>query len=122
MFDARSVPALRAVAVGAKTTVRDAETLIRLIKERHWTELANEISVRRAPDGKGGWLALPTMSIAMALVARLAAHGDEACQTLEREWRERWSDLALHAPDLVAIDLVLAEALIVGTLAEEPHE
>ena len=82
-----------------------------------------QIAARRHPDRKGGWLALPAMSASLALVARIAARGNEACRSFERGWRDRWADLARQAPDLASIDLVLAEALIAGAdrtrLAEE---
>lgn len=115
MFDARSVPAIRTAAMAARTTTRAAEMLLR---QRHLPELVDEISARRPPEGKGGWLGLPAMSIAMALIARLAARGDDDCRRLERERRDMWSELASQAPDLVAIDLVLAEALIAGAQAK----
>ena len=54
------------------------------------------------------------MSASLALVARIAARGDETCRSFERGWRARWADLARHAPELASIDLVLAEALIAG--------
>ena len=57
-------------------------------------------------------LALPAMSASLALVARIAARGDEACRSFERTWRGCWTDLARRAPDLTGIDLVLAEAHI----------
>ena len=82
-----------------------------------------QIAARRHPDGKGGWLALPAMSASLALVARIAARGDEACRSFERGWRDCWAGLARQAPDMAGIDLVLAEALIAGAdrtrLAEE---
>jgi hypothetical protein len=74
-----------------------------------------QIAARRHPDGKGGWLALPAMSASLALVARIAARGDETCRSLERAWRDRWTDLARQAPEMTSIDLVLAEALLAGT-------
>jgi hypothetical protein len=52
------------------------------------------------------------MSASLALVARIAARGDEACRSFERTWRGCWTDLARRAPDLTGIDLVLAEAHI----------
>ena len=52
------------------------------------------------------------MSLSLALVARIAARGDEACRSFERGWRARWTDLARQAPDLTSIDLVLAEAIV----------
>jgi hypothetical protein len=66
------------------------------------------------------------MSAGLAIVARIGARGDAACQSFERHWRERWTDLARQAPDLTSIDLVLAEALVAGAdrarVAEESHD
>jgi len=109
MFDARHEPPMRAAAVSAKTLVQTAEMVIR---HSCRPELADAIAARK-PSGNNRWLALPTMSIAMALLARLAARGDSNCATLERDYRGKWGNLALYAPELVAIDLVLAEALVV---------
>jgi hypothetical protein len=61
------------------------------------------------------------MSIAMALLARLAARGNSKCNMLEREYRGEWANLALYAPELVAIDLVLAEALVTAA-NRQPEE
>lgn len=118
MFDARSKPAMRAATIFAKTITGAAE---RLIAQSRYPHLADAIAARR-PDGASSWLALPAMSIAMALVARLAARGNARCSALEIEYRGKWSDLALGAPDVVAIDLVLAEALVVGALSKNPEE
>ena len=79
-----------------------------------YRDAAALITARRHPERKGGWLALPAMSASLALVARIAARGNEACQAFERGWRPRWADLARQAPELASIDLVLAEALIAG--------
>jgi hypothetical protein len=117
-FDARNSGALRASALVVKSVTRTAELLI---EESPNPELAELIEARRPGAGKGGWLALPAMSIAMALTARLAARGNARCGTLESEYRGKWANLALHAPDLVAIDLVRAEALLVGALPEKPE-
>jgi hypothetical protein len=66
------------------------------------------------------------MSAALALVARIAARGDAACQSHEWVWRELWAGLASRAPDMAGIDLVLAEALIAGAdparMAKESDE
>ena len=40
---------------------------------------------------------------------------------LEREYRGKWANLALYAPELVAIDLVLAEALVTAA-DRQPEE
>jgi hypothetical protein len=118
MFDARYEQPIRATASVAKTITRTAETFI---GQSAYPDLTDAISARHPAEGKGGWLALPAMSIAMALLARLAARGNRNAAMLEREYRGKWSNLALHAPELVAIDLVLAEALV-ASLADHPEE
>jgi hypothetical protein len=118
MFDARYEQPMRAAASNANTIMRTAETLIRQSAQ---PDLADAISARHPPEGKGRWLAMPALSIAMALLARLAARGNRNAAMLEREYRGKWGNLALHAPELVAIDLVLAEALV-ASLADHPEE
>ncbi len=112
MFDARRSAELTRAAREATSIVRSAE---RLVAVSPYRAAMAQIAARRHPDGKGGWLALPAVSTALALVARIAARGDEACRSFERGWRDCWAGLARQAPDLVGIDLVLAEALIAGT-------
>jgi hypothetical protein len=85
-----------------------------LVAASIYRDAAALITARRHPERKGGWLALPAMSASLAIVARIAARGEEACQAFERDWRHRWTDLARQAPRLASIDLVLAEALIAG--------
>jgi len=109
MFDARRH--LAGPARDAAVVVRDAEQLVTASPYR---EAAALITARRHPERKGGWLALPAMSASLALVARIAARGNESCQAYERRWRPRWADLAWQAPELASIDVVLAEALIAG--------
>ena len=41
---------------------------------------------------------------------------------LECDYRGKWANLALYAPELVAIDVVLAEALVVAALTEKPEK
>jgi hypothetical protein len=110
-FDVRRRPALRRAALDAASVLRTAEGLIRASR---YPWLIRQVAARRHPDGKGGWLAVPAMSAALALVARLAARGDDVCRERERAWRELWVGLASRAPDLVGIDLVLAEVLMSG--------
>lgn len=114
MFDARDKTVVRAATASAKAAALLVKTLINQSRTPH---LADAITARLPREHKGGWLALPAMSIAFALMARLAARGNPKCRALEREFRGEWIVLVQHAPHLVAIDLVLAEALIVGALA-----
>jgi hypothetical protein len=118
MFDARNTPPMRAAAAVARTVARAAG---QLISHSHYPDLADAITARQ-PKDKGGWVALPAMSIAMALLARLAARGNSNCAVLEREYRGKWANLALHAPELVAIDVVLAEVLVAAAVAEKPNQ
>ena len=119
MFDTRNTPPMRAAAVVARNVYRVAE---QLISQTRYPDLAEAITARQPAQGKGGWLALPAMSITMALLARLGARGNSNCAMLEREYRRKWANLALCAPELVAVDLVLAEALVVAALTEKPEK
>ena len=111
MFDARRTPELTRAAEHATSVVLSVE---RLVGASSYRRAVSQIAARRHPGGKGGWLALPAMSVSLALVARISARGDEACRSFERAWRGRWTDLARQAPALTSIDLVLAEALVAG--------
>lgn len=102
--DVFRTPALARAAHDAATVVSSAERLLSASPYRH---AAAQIAAQARSDGQG---ALPAMSASLALVARIAARGDEACRTFERTWRSRWTDLAWQAPALAGIDLVLAEA------------
>lgn len=73
--------------------------------------LRAQIEARRGSNGPD-WLSLPAASSALAIIARLAARGSEICQRMSKRFRPQWVHLASAAPDLVIIDLVLAELLI----------
>lgn len=109
LFDARKTPKVRRAADRAMSVIAIAQGLIR---ESRYPSLTRQLAARRPLDGLDGWLAVPAMSAAFALVARLAARGDTRCQAREKMWREMWAGLASRAPDLVAIDLMLAETLM----------
>ena len=94
MFDARHEQPMRAAAAFAKTIARAAEALVR---HSCAPDLADAISARQPAEGKSGWLAMPAMSIAMAILARLAARGNANCSMLEREYRGKWKPGAVRA-------------------------
>lgn len=73
--------------------------------------LSAQLEARRGVNG-ADWLSLPAASSALAIVARLAARGNTNCQLMAQRFRPQWVLLASAAPDLVTIDLVLAELLI----------
>ncbi|KYK15284.1 MULTISPECIES: hypothetical protein [Streptomyces] len=64
----------------------------------------------RGPDE--AWMRVPQLSLGCALIARLAAAGDQRAVKLERVLRPLWTSVAAHAPDLTAVDLALAECLV----------
>ena len=70
------------------------------------------VRARRHPTADHGWRVMPAWSIGMAIVARLAAHGIVAGDQLTPDSARAWEDLAQVAPDLVTIDLILAELLV----------
>lgn len=107
LFDHRADSGLREVSKAAAVVV---QTVLRLLPDE--PRLRAQIEARKNPDGKGGWLAIPAASAAFALLARLAARGDSACANAEQRFRPNWERLAESAPDLVTIDLILAELLI----------
>jgi hypothetical protein len=101
LFGALGTPELTRAAQDAAPVIRSAA---RLVADSPYRRAAAQITARR--------LALPAMSLSLALAARIAARGLEPCRSFERTWRPRWTDLARQAPDLTSIDLVLAEAHI----------
>ncbi|WP_241480260.1 hypothetical protein [Nocardiopsis halotolerans] len=78
-----------------------------------------ELLEPRYTVGASRWRNLPAASLAMALTARLAARSVPAFVSLAQAQRALWGDLARHAPDLVRIDIVLAELALAG--AERAH-
>ena len=61
-----------------------------------------------------GWLALPTLSLALAFVARLAARGHAPLEQQLSRTLPHHATLARSAPRLVTIDLLLAEFILTG--------
>lgn len=109
LFDARGTEPAKKVARMARHIVLTAH---RLIARSRLPRLADQLVARENREESPGWFALPAASAALALLARLAAHGDADCRVAEQALRPEWFRLAVIAPDLVAIDLVLAELLI----------
>ncbi|MFB9726234.1 hypothetical protein [Haloechinothrix salitolerans] len=110
LFDQRLTADARAAGNAARHSLSAADELI---ARSYHPELAKHVAARRHGD-RGGWRLLPAVSSAIAMVARLAARGDEAAAQCEARLRAEWLHLAAIAPKLVTIDLVLAELLIKG--------
>lgn len=99
----------------AHNVLREGERLLRMIGD---AATQDAFDARRHPTRTGGWHVIPAVSMALALAARHAARGNaDAVRWLLREQRA-WTDLAAVLPQLVTIDLIIAE-LVVGRRAEE---
>jgi len=107
LFDRRAEDGVWQVGGMASGIVRNALSVV-----AGHPRLCAQVAARRGDGGAGEWLALPAASAALAIVARLAARGDVRCQRMEQLYRAKWRRLAMGAPELVTIDLVLAELLI----------
>jgi len=111
----RRHPSLQWLVTNAHNVLRESERLIRMIGDPT-TQAA--LYARVHPTRNRGWHIVPAISIAYALAARHASRGHpEACGWIVKQ-RRPWSDLAEVAPQLVTIDLIIAE-LTVGRRAEE---
>lgn len=107
----RRHPHLEFLTRNARTILREGERLIRMIGH---SGTQRAFDARRHTIRTDGWQVIPTISMAFALAARHAARGHEdATKWMHREQRV-WADLAKVAPQLVTIDLIIAE-LTVGT-------
>lgn len=99
----------------ARSVLKEAERLIRIIGD---DATQRALTARLHRTRTGDWHVVPALSMAFALAARHASRGNhEALKWVIREQRP-WEDLAEVAPELVTIDLVIAE-LTVGRRIEE---
>ena len=83
------------------------------VLKRRSTRLDSLIRARITRDGV---LALPALSFALALTARLAAHGDPNAARLYERLGQHHAQLARHAPLFTSIDIVRAEAALIGEI------
>jgi hypothetical protein len=88
-----------------------------IIRDWQWDAALTLLKARADAQNRGGWLSLSAQSISFALVARLAAEGDEhAKKHLDSNFRH-WLALAECSPQIVTVDLVLAEAMALAAFA-----
>ena len=91
-----------------------------ILRDWNWDSALALLQARADDQDRGGWLSLSAQSAAFALVARLAAQGDEqASMHLDTNFRH-WLALAQCAPQIVSTDLVLAEAMALAAFAVTP--
>ena len=107
----RRDPRLEWLMRHARSVLTESERLMRMIGD---PETKAAFEARRHHSRDDGWRVVPAISMAFALAARHAARGHaEAEKWMLREQRA-WAGLAEVAPQLVTIDLIIAE-LTVGT-------
>lgn len=109
LFNRRDDNDLRWLRSRVKTLLHDLEVVLRSCGFEAGFQA---VQARRHPTMDHGWRILPSWSIGMALTARLAAHGGLPADSLSMESVRAWEDLAEVVPDLVSIDLILAEFLV----------
>lgn len=93
----------------AMTLIQASQRVLHL----HDVDLWPMVQARVSSDGV---IALPALSIALALVSRVAAYQEGPARSYIANGRLQYGDMALFAPDLVAIDLIRADAAVIGAL------
>ena len=77
-------------------------------------EIVTAFQARKSPVCDAEWYALPAISLGLAITARYAARGNEAATEFVTHLRWVLEDLVAVVPQLVTIDLILAELLVAG--------
>ncbi|MGW5188920.1 hypothetical protein ACWEOO_06680 [Kribbella sp. NPDC004138] len=103
----------------AHTILVEADRMIRMLGD---PVAKAAFAARRHLTATGGWRVIPSISLGFALAARSAARGNE----LAGGWLDRrsrvWTALATVVPQLVTIDLVLAELLTASSVTSKSQE
>ncbi|WP_154663663.1 hypothetical protein [Saccharomonospora iraqiensis] len=99
--------ALRSLDSNALADELDQVREFASVSGREW--VVELVDARRS---RGDGYVVPALSVALALVARLAAQGDRAAALVDRQMRCSWTEVALANPDLTTADLTYAEVLV----------
>lgn len=115
----RRDPRIQWLTKNAHRVISEAERLIRIIDD---PIAETAVNARRDLRVTGGWSVVPAISLAFSFASRHAARGNVvAAGWLPRQSRV-WTDLALVVPQMVTIDLILAELLVASTAKnQEPN-
>jgi hypothetical protein len=114
LFDARNRPAMRRLADDAEDRSRSLREMLVAAGEK---QLDRAIAAR---GSKPGWLSLPTLSLAFAAVARLAARERSPFrESYENSIISDHARFARHAPGLAGLDIALAEGCLLGAELQE---
>lgn len=85
--------------------------LTELLRETQDAAGLEAVRARQHPTTNRGWRAFSALSLGWAWVARRAAHGGLAQRVWIESQKHLWADLARIAPELVTIDIILADLL-----------
>lgn len=99
----------------ARSVLNEAERLVRIIGDPATQAV---FDARCHHSATGGWRVIPAISMALALAARHAARGHETALGWVIREKRPWEALAEVAPQLVTIDMVIAE-LAVGRRVDD---
>jgi len=108
LFRRRHLPSLQAAGRQGRDRLSFHHAVFRDWK---WDQASNIMHARAEVDERGGWVSLSAQSIGFALMAQVVSRGDQYARAhLEADFRH-WLAIAQAAPELAALDIVLAEAM-----------
>ncbi|MCC3334396.1 hypothetical protein [Mycolicibacterium smegmatis] len=112
----RRNPKLEWLVTHAHNVLREGETLIGKIGD---PSAQKAIDARRHHTKERGWRVIPAVSMTLALAARYASRGHVPATNWVLREKRAWAELAEVVPQLVTIDLIIAELIIGQRLEEE---
>ena len=117
MFRTRHKRGFESLLRTGPALVHDTQAILRDAGQKG---LGDWVRARVAPRTSWPWELLPQLSAAFAALARMAARGDQRAARLSTRFVSEWQTMARTAPDLVQIDIVLAEML--ARVATDPYQ
>lgn len=116
LFQSRQNSALHSMTRDGQAVAQAVDAILR---DAGHEPLAAWVRSRIPMKTSWAWEVIPQLSAAFAAMARLAARGDERAAQLSTRFIGEWQHLARVSPDIVEIDIVLAEML--ARAATDPH-
>lgn len=111
----RRDPRLKQLLDTSRRLFEETRGLLRLIGD---PATIAAFEARRHATAAEGWRVLPALSLGWSLAARHAARGNSIAAAWLGRQRRCWSDLGEVVPQLVTIDLILAELVVASVSAQ----
>ncbi|WP_198961637.1 hypothetical protein [Pseudonocardia sp. MH-G8] len=106
----------RIAPLARRPMLDDVSLMLRILGD----PVADEAFAEHGPGtSASGWQTVPALSRAFAFLARHAARGHRAVAEWLPQHRRTWAHLAAVAPQMVTIDLIVAELLVASTFNEK---